>query len=83
MIVDTAGTFLERVEAYNLAISNLREDILRKRGDFKEWVDVVDPSRLTVIWGAGDDFLLRLSSRPEVSRHGVTRTESSFIYLLF
>jgi len=70
VVVKARGEFLERVKACNMAISRLRAEMLEVRGLYREWSDVADSNRLTVIWGAKDGFLSRLCQRPEV--HTIT-----------
>lgn len=64
-LIKSSGTFLNRVHDFNVAITQVKEEIEKHRG-YREWQDVKQPNELQVIWGSVDDFLQRLSDHKEV-----------------
>lgn len=64
-LIKSNATFLDRVHDFNVAITQVKEEIEKHRG-YREWEDVKQPNELQVIWGNIDDFLQRLADHKEV-----------------
>ena len=67
-------SFIDKLTAYNDALSKLRERILHARGPISSWRPISD--QLKVIWGNRDDFVNLVARRKEVTTLTVAWTSS-------
>ena len=58
-IVTRSCIFLERLREYNLALNQIRSDLVAQ-GKLKEWNGAKGNSIVEVVWGAQDDFFEKL-----------------------